>query len=124
MKEVRCKTRGMGKEIRTGIWLSCLIVAAAVLGLFATGDVTPEPQADGPTTHVNRSIVNQSDKAKLLEMYGKLPLQFEANQDQTDSQVKFLSRGDGYNLFLTSTEAVLSLTRVENSEVGARDEKS
>ncbi|MCI0528618.1 MAG: SBBP repeat-containing protein, partial [Nitrospira sp.] len=41
--------------------------------------------------------------------FGKLPLSFEANQGQTDAQVKFLSRGKGYALYLTSTEAVLVL---------------
>ena len=40
-----------------------------------------------------------------------VPLTFEANQGQTDPQVRFLSRGSGYALFLTSNEAVLSLTR-------------
>lgn len=43
--------------------------------------------------------------------YGKLPLSFEANQGQSDEQVKFLSRGKGYTLFLTPTEAVLSLRK-------------
>jgi hypothetical protein len=42
--------------------------------------------------------------------YGKLPLSFEANQGQSDPQVKFLSRGDGYSLFLTDTSAVLTLS--------------
>jgi hypothetical protein len=41
--------------------------------------------------------------------YGSLPLSFEANRGQTDPRVQFLSRGNGYNLFLTSNEAVLSL---------------
>jgi len=49
----------------------------------------------------------------LLEGYGKLPLSFEANQGQTDRQVKFLSRGRGYTLFLTSNEAVLALRQHE-----------
>jgi len=48
-------------------------------------------------------------RSRLLETYGRLPLAFEANQGQTDPQVKFVSRGAGYNLFLTSTEAVLTL---------------
>src|SRR5262245_8291625 len=39
--------------------------------------------------------------------YGRLPLYFEANRGQSDSQVKFLSRGSEYTVFLTSTEAVL-----------------
>lgn len=37
-------------------------------------------------------------------------LSFEANQGQTDSCVRFLSRGPGNTLFLTSTEAVLRTT--------------
>ncbi len=45
----------------------------------------------------------------VLEAYGKLPLSFEANQGQTDRQVKFLSRGNGYSLFLTPTATVLAL---------------
>ena len=39
--------------------------------------------------------------------YGNLPLSFEANHGQTAPQVKFLARGRGYSLFLTSQEAVL-----------------
>lgn len=50
---------------------------------------------------------------RVDQAYGKLPLTFEANQGQTDSQVKFLSRGTGYMLFLTSTEAVVVLTKAE-----------
>jgi hypothetical protein len=45
----------------------------------------------------------------LSATYGKVPLHFEANQGQTDAQVKFLARGPGYALFLTPTEAVLAL---------------
>src|SRR5258707_6185070 len=32
------------------------------------------------------------------------PMSFEANQGQTDGEVKFLSRGRGYTLFLTPTQ--------------------
>ncbi len=44
-----------------------------------------------------------------LPRQAQLPLSFEANRGQTDSQVKFLARGRGYTLFLTAEEAVLSL---------------
>ncbi len=50
-------------------------------------------------------------KARLVETYGKLPLRFEINQGQFDRQVKFLSRGRGYSLFLTGNEAVLALRK-------------
>lgn len=53
-----------------------------------------------------------SDKSepRSIMPYGKLPMAFEVNQGQTDEQVKFISRGAGYTLFLTSSEAVLALT--------------
>jgi len=41
--------------------------------------------------------------------YVHLPLTFEANQGQTNAQVKFLSRGRGYTAFLTVGGMVLSL---------------
>ena len=41
--------------------------------------------------------------------YGKLSLAFEANQGQTDPQVKFLAHGSGYTIFLTAGQMVLDL---------------
>jgi hypothetical protein len=49
------------------------------------------------------------DQTQIISEYDKLSLAFEANNGQTSERVKFLSRGRGYTLFLTSAEAVLSL---------------
>jgi len=49
-------------------------------------------------------------EARVSEAYGRLPLHFEANQGQTREDVRFLSRGAGYGLYLTASEAVLVLT--------------
>jgi len=60
----------------------------------------------------------ESDPAirrRVGEAYGKVPLGFEANEGQTDQQVKFLTRGPGYNLFLTTSETVLSLRHAKSS---------
>ena len=76
-----------------------------ILGLtsaFAAGQAKPTPDlplAQAPAT------------GRVMETYGKMPLSFEANQGQTDPRVKFLSRGSGYTLFLTPTEAVLALQK-------------
>ncbi|HEX9962780.1 MAG TPA: SBBP repeat-containing protein, partial [Pyrinomonadaceae bacterium] len=43
--------------------------------------------------------------------FGELPLSFEANAGQTDERVKFVSRGQGFALFLTGAETVLSLRK-------------
>ena len=38
-----------------------------------------------------------------------LPLAFEANQGQTDPQVKYMARGKGYTAFLTADETVFAM---------------
>jgi len=49
------------------------------------------------------------DAAKLAHAYGKLPLSFEQNAGQTAQEVRYISHGSGYELFLTPKEAVLAL---------------
>ena len=72
-----------------------------------TGTIVASPQlAPAPGGQVSAT-----DRARVVESYGRLPLSFEANNGQTDKEVKFLSRGQGYTLFLTRDEAVLSLRR-------------
>ncbi len=65
--------------------------------------------ADRPSSRV--SVPVGAAEPPVLANYGKLPLSFEINRGQTDEAVKFLSRGKGYTLFLTSTDAVLSLRK-------------
>src|SRR5271157_1334378 len=69
-----------------------------------------------PTT-----LISQHADARWVEAYGKLPLAFEKNEGQTDPRVRFLSRGGGYQLFLTSDEAVLSLRRSKSARVSSMD---
>jgi uncharacterized repeat protein (TIGR01451 family) len=59
-----------------------------------------------------------ADMAKMSATFSRLPLAFEANGGQLDSRVKFVSRGAGYNLFLTGNEAVLSLASDKNGKNG------
>jgi hypothetical protein len=63
-------------------------------------------------------------KAQVQANYGKLPLSFEVNQGQTDAQVKFLARSQGYALFLTLTEAVLSLKQPGHQAKGSAPKES
>src|SRR6185369_4164249 len=63
----------------------------------------------------NRQAVqpDAATKARLNELYGQLPLSFEANVGQSHPRVDFISRGSGYSLFLTPGEAVLALPATE-----------
>ncbi|HEU4786589.1 MAG TPA: hypothetical protein VFS57_04250, partial [Gemmatimonadaceae bacterium] len=86
-------------------------VTAAVVALFVLGG-TSHTFSQG-LIHVlhpasARSLSNARGR-EVVERYAKFPLHFEPNQGQTDSQVQFLSRGNGYALFLTRTESVLTL---------------
>src|SRR5271170_8174765 len=49
--------------------------------------------------------------AEIAESYGRLTLNFEENQGQTDPAVRFLSRGNGSELYFTNAEAVLELSK-------------
>ena len=51
----------------------------------------------------------ESARMRAARSYGNIPLSFEANKGQSDVAVRFQSRGNGYSLFLTRTEAVLVL---------------
>ncbi|MBD2518710.1 SBBP repeat-containing protein [Nostoc sp. FACHB-973] len=57
-----------------------------------------------------------TNTAPIITAYGNLPLSFQPNFGQTDEQVKFLSRGQGYTLFLTQSEAVLALSNLESKQ--------
>ena len=54
-----------------------------------------------------------ASRARVDRAYGKLPLQFEANQGQQPAQVKFLSRGKDCTVFLTPDGVTLSLRKIK-----------
>lgn len=54
------------------------------------------------------------------DRYANAPLVFEPNHGQTDEKVAFLARCNGYNLFLTAREVVLSLRSPNNRGVSMR----
>ena len=58
-------------------------------------------------------IIDPATRSRISETYGKTPLSFQANLGQSHSKVKFLARGDGYDLFLTPIEAAMRL-RIAN----------
>jgi len=69
---------------------------AAAAGMKGAGSATSRPD-------------EVAQEARVAESYANLPLRFEINEGQTDSNVRFLSHGRGYSLFLTPSEAVLAL---------------
>jgi hypothetical protein len=52
----------------------------------------------------------------LSGSYGKLPLSFEVNRGQTDVRIRYLARGSGYTILLSSDEAVLQFRKGLNKD--------
>ena len=95
--------------------LSMTLTLAGLLSFFTLPTSTLNSQARTRVADTAR-LPNLVDApaplaAEQLKQLSQLPVSFEANRGQTDRRVKFLSRGSGYTLFLTPTEAVLSLRR-------------
>ena len=94
-------------------------MALLALGLLAAGLMKLGPHPTLAHRPNSPPTIAKANKPQVVENYGRLPLSFEANQGQTDSQVNFLSRGSGYTLFLTPTEAVLSFPSRDRKGAGA-----
>jgi len=87
---------------------NCLIWLT--LGMFLAMSIASHGQ-QSPRANNPEASEATSNHAAAVANYGNLPLNFESNQGQSDPQVKFLSRGNGYSLFLTNRAAVLSLSK-------------
>jgi len=105
--------------------LCCLIVtitSAVSYVLLPRSEASNEPDSSSSTAggpdQVNATAGLDQAKASnaAIESYGQLPLSFEANRGQLDSRVKFIARGQGYGIFLTSQSAVVRLARSVNSQ--------
>jgi len=95
-------------SIPMALLLTCLFCAASQVGaLKPKTSASPLRPAD------------ETAQARVNEAYGKLPLSFEINQWQADSQVKFLARDGDYGLFLSDNKATLRLQSGKYGEKSA-----
>lgn len=99
---------------RTKSWSSLVSLAALGLLLGSTSsfgaDAVPASE---------QAVPDAAARQRIAAGYGKLPLAFEENLGQTDSRVKYFSRGNDHRLFLTSDKAVLSLDKPQEREATA-----
>src|SRR5271154_1385081 len=99
-----------------GLYWRRTMLKSVVLGVvFLSGSFTVVAQA-GPALEAASQPSTMAPA--VAANYGRLPLSFEANQGQSDPRVRFTSRGNGYSLFLTDSEAVLALSRKEGGKGG------
>ena len=95
-----------------------LLIAGILLHLGASQPMASSlPAYDSPWERTGQTSASFSPKAGAGNSLAHLPLNFEANQGQTDGRVKFLARGTGYTVFLTQDEAVMKLAAKSRSSV-------
>lgn len=103
------------------------VVAFAVAILTFGNSIAAKPSSSntatmnsvrsGVTQPTSTTAITPATRTRINATYAALPLAFEANQGQVDPQVKYMARGNGYTLFLTGNDAVISLYSSEkNSE--------
>src|SRR6266545_7232531 len=107
------------------ILIASFIIAGVLASIFVPKRETEDRSSnDRPASEIlsNQQSGQHSESATALPrveantLTAQLPLSFEPNRGQTDRHVKYLSRGRGYSLFLTATEAVFSLRHSERKE--------
>src|SRR5262249_43926349 len=88
-----------------------VLAGCALLALWAAGSYF---------LHFGGGATVKTDQGqKSLVARSNSTMAFEVNQGQTDPEAKYLARGPGYTLFLTSTGAVWSLRpQLSASETG------
>ncbi|HWW13818.1 MAG TPA: choice-of-anchor tandem repeat GloVer-containing protein [Candidatus Dormibacteraeota bacterium] len=84
------------------------LVATFTIGLAALVIAAPSA-AQRPAG--SGSAGQTQEGAQVKVRHAEIPLSFEPNMGQADGRVKFLSRGSGYELFLTADKAVLLLKK-------------
>jgi len=116
----RLPGRSLGRAL--GAMIVLLLAGSALLGLSSLRHAqrAASPLPVSPIATISRASLSPASlhaKPEAKSILGQLPLIFEPNQGQADSEVKFLARGAGYSLFLEPTSAVLALRNAPNSRV-------
>ncbi|MBL4817641.1 MAG: hypothetical protein JKY15_00220, partial [Deltaproteobacteria bacterium] len=104
--------------------LASAFSASLLLGILPIACGGPETMiGEADNTSPSKNQPNQpvtgttagSTELEQPSAYGDLPLSFEPNSGQTDSQVLFLAKVQGYNLYITGTEMVFDVVTREPS---------
>ena len=93
------------------LWTRCLVAISLIASTLVAMSVLASRVQGSPSR-------NASNLRPWVSRYAHLPLSFELNRGQTDARVKYLARGQGYTLFLTGHEAVMTLRREKNGSKG------
>jgi len=84
------------------------VLAIVAIALLVSSPVTRRTEASTDGTRAAQPVTPAA-RGRVQANFAALPLAFEENKGQTDAQVEYMARGNGYTLFLTANDAVFSL---------------
>ena len=107
------RVRGAWGITVTVVGVATLICAVLLTlsGSFGKGIISRKRATPGPEMNEAANRQFSRDTSRWKGIYASLPLSFEENQGQSAPEVRYVSHGPGYELFLTAQEAVIALQR-------------
>jgi hypothetical protein len=122
-KGIRCAFRSVlvGAVITIAAMSAAMLVGSSPAFSQQNVPATKPASSALPGTLPRPAGVAATSSNQLVANYGKLPLNFEANEGQLEDPAKFFARGFGYTLFLTGDEAVLELQKAEGGTQKAEE---
>ena len=106
------KTWGSWAKVGASISVVALVGGFLMVGASrhaGKNSLQSKGAASAAATSQTARLTEAKENSQWIKAYGNLPLSFEENRGQTAREVRYVSHGSGYELFLTPQEAVLAL---------------
>jgi hypothetical protein len=115
------QTKSSIARIAAALAIAVVLPLAILITMVHSGKKPLAHSALSPAVSASNvsASVTPEEARKITEQYGRLPMSFEPNQGQKNSEVKFYSHGPGYELFLANQEAVMSVHHMAAMPKGA-----
>lgn len=111
---------------KPAMWVVAIVAIAVSIaagtGKFSTKRVrAAEPTGFRLAENAQPASVNGNENRQIRAKFDALPLAFEANQGQAGEDVKYVARGNGYKLYLSSLHATMAFQSQVNSASEVRE---
>ena len=114
-------------RVRLPWFLAAFLLLAVLAGYSEVPSKKAPSVQDKRANQIDSSVTRaaRTFSSRVPSIFAALPMGFEPNEGQTDPQVKYVSHGSGYGIFLTQTETVLARQKMcEASPLQKLDEST